>query len=52
MHNRHVVESLRAKGASFVDELDEIPPGAITIFSAHGVAKSVEADARAARAAR
>jgi 4-hydroxy-3-methylbut-2-enyl diphosphate reductase len=45
VHNRHVVESLRAKGAKFVDELDEVPAGAITIFSAHGVSRSVEADA-------
>ena len=42
VHNRHVVESLRAKGANFVDELDEVPPGGITIFSAHGVAQSIE----------
>jgi len=42
VHNRHVVESLRAKGAHFVDELDEVPPGGITIFSAHGVAQTVE----------
>jgi 4-hydroxy-3-methylbut-2-enyl diphosphate reductase len=42
VHNRHVVERLRAKGAKFVDELDEIPPGSVTIFSAHGVASIVE----------
>ncbi len=42
VHNRHVVESLRAKGANFVDELDEVPAGGITIFSAHGVAQSIE----------
>lgn len=42
VHNRHVVESLRERGAVFVDELDEIPPGAMTVFSAHGVAKRVE----------
>jgi 4-hydroxy-3-methylbut-2-enyl diphosphate reductase len=42
VHNRHVVERLRAKGAHFVDELDEIPPGSVTIFSAHGVASVVE----------
>jgi 4-hydroxy-3-methylbut-2-enyl diphosphate reductase len=42
VHNRHVVEDLRTRGAVFVDELDEIPPGSITVFSAHGVAKSVE----------
>ena len=42
VHNRHVVDRLRAKGAEFVQELDEIPPGGVTIFSAHGVAKKVE----------
>ncbi len=42
VHNRHVVENLRQRGAVFVDELSEIPPGAMTIFSAHGVAKRVE----------
>ncbi len=41
VHNRHVVESLRAKGAIFVEELDEVPPGVPVIFSAHGVARSV-----------
>ncbi|MFQ5957878.1 MAG: 4-hydroxy-3-methylbut-2-enyl diphosphate reductase [Alphaproteobacteria bacterium] len=45
VHNRHVVEDLRAKGAHFVDELDEIPDGAITVFSAHGVAKAVADEA-------
>src|SRR5690242_18139741 len=48
VHNKHVVESLRAKGAHFVEDLSEIPAGAITIFSAHGVPKSVE-EAAAAR---
>ncbi len=42
VHNRHVVERLRAKGAQFVDDLDEIPPGSVTIFSAHGVSSAVE----------
>jgi 4-hydroxy-3-methylbut-2-enyl diphosphate reductase len=42
VHNRHVVERLRAKGAHFVDEIDEIPAGAVTIFSAHGVASVIE----------
>lgn len=46
VHNRHVVEDLRTRGAVFVDDLDEVPPGAITVFSAHGVAKRVEALAR------
>jgi 4-hydroxy-3-methylbut-2-enyl diphosphate reductase len=48
VHNRFVVESLEAKGAVFVDELDEVPTGAPVVFSAHGVPKSVpvEADRR------
>jgi 4-hydroxy-3-methylbut-2-enyl diphosphate reductase len=46
VHNRHVVDDLRTRGAVFVDELDQIPPGAITVFSAHGVAKRVEEVAR------
>jgi 4-hydroxy-3-methylbut-2-enyl diphosphate reductase len=45
VHNRHVVERLRAKGARFVDDLDEIPPGSVTIFSAHGVSSAVEDEA-------
>jgi 4-hydroxy-3-methylbut-2-enyl diphosphate reductase len=45
VHNKYVVENLRAKGAVFVEELDEVPAGATVIFSAHGVAKSVRADA-------
>src|SRR5919109_5023573 len=45
VHNRHVVDSLRAKGAVFVEELDEVPEGKIAIFSAHGVSKTVETDA-------
>ena len=45
VHNRYVVESLRAKGAVFVDELDQVPGGGIVVFSAHGVAKAVEAEA-------
>ena len=45
VHNRFVVENLEAKGAIFVDELDEVPEGAKVIFSAHGVPKSVPAEA-------
>ncbi|MGX6449200.1 4-hydroxy-3-methylbut-2-enyl diphosphate reductase [Patulibacter sp. S7RM1-6] len=46
VHNKAVVESLRARGAIFVDELtDEVPEGAITVFSAHGVSPAVHADA-------
>ncbi len=47
VHNQHVVEDLKAKGARFVDEISEIPANAVTIFSAHGVAKSVEDEAAA-----
>jgi 4-hydroxy-3-methylbut-2-enyl diphosphate reductase len=47
VHNRHVVEKLRRKGAVFVNELSEVPPGALTIFSAHGVPRSVEREAQA-----
>src|SRR5436305_4316221 len=45
VHNRYVVESLRAKGAVFVEELDQVPAGGTVIFSAHGVAKAVQAEA-------
>jgi 4-hydroxy-3-methylbut-2-enyl diphosphate reductase len=46
VHNRHVVDSLIAKGAHFVEELSEVPDGAITIFSAHGVPRAVVEEAR------
>jgi len=42
VHNRYVVEDLRTRGAVFVDELDDVPPGAMTVFSAHGVPQRVE----------
>lgn len=45
VHNKYVVESLKGKGAIFVEDLDEVPPHAVTVFSAHGVAKSVEDEA-------
>jgi 4-hydroxy-3-methylbut-2-enyl diphosphate reductase len=47
VHNRHVVEALREKGAVFVDELDEVPGGATVIFSAHGVSPAVRERAAA-----
>lgn len=47
VHNKFVVEDLRARGAVFVDELDEIPDDVIVIFSAHGVSKAVRDDADA-----
>jgi 4-hydroxy-3-methylbut-2-enyl diphosphate reductase len=46
VHNKYVVEGLRAKGAVFVEELDEVPDDAPVVFSAHGVPKSVPAEAR------
>ena len=46
VHNRRVVESLRAKGAVFVEELGEVPDGGVTVFSAHGVSEAVEIEAR------
>ncbi|MCS6946121.1 MAG: 4-hydroxy-3-methylbut-2-enyl diphosphate reductase [Steroidobacteraceae bacterium] len=45
VHNKHVVERLRALGAVFVDELDAVPKGATVIFSAHGVSRAVEQEA-------
>jgi 4-hydroxy-3-methylbut-2-enyl diphosphate reductase len=51
VHNRFVVEGLRAKGAVFVDELDEVPDGATVIFSAHGVAQAVHEEAQRRRLA-
>ncbi|HQE32397.1 MAG TPA: 4-hydroxy-3-methylbut-2-enyl diphosphate reductase [Propionibacteriaceae bacterium] len=45
VHNRHVVEDLEARGAIFVEEVDEIPEGATVVFSAHGVAPSVHREA-------
>jgi 4-hydroxy-3-methylbut-2-enyl diphosphate reductase len=46
VHNRHVVESLKGKGALFVSELSDVPSGAVTIFSAHGVSRKVENEAK------
>jgi 4-hydroxy-3-methylbut-2-en-1-yl diphosphate reductase len=45
VHNRHVVDDLKSKGARFVEELTEVPDGAVTVFSAHGVPRSVVEDA-------
>jgi 4-hydroxy-3-methylbut-2-en-1-yl diphosphate reductase len=47
VHNKHVVEQLRGRGAIFVDEVTEIPEGAVTVFSAHGVAPAVRAGSQA-----
>ena len=45
VHNKHVVESLEARGAIFVEELDEVPTGATVVFSAHGVSPAVHTEA-------
>ena len=46
VHNRHVLDRLRAKGVHFVEDLEDIPSGAVTIFSAHGVSEAVESEGR------
>ena len=46
VHNRHVVESLRAKGAIFVDEVEDVPPGSLLVFSAHGVSPEIRRQSR------
>ncbi len=45
VHNKHVVETLQARGAIFVEELEEVPPGETVVFSAHGVSPAVHAEA-------
>lgn len=45
VHNKHVVENLRSKGARFVEKVSDIPEGAVTVFSAHGVSRKVKDDA-------
>ena len=45
VHNRHVVATLTARGAIFVDEVDQVPPGGVVVFSAHGVSPAVRAAA-------
>jgi 4-hydroxy-3-methylbut-2-enyl diphosphate reductase len=46
VHNKHVVDTLKNKGARFVEELDEVPDGAVTVFSAHGVPQTVVTEAK------
>ena len=45
VHNRHVVDTLRARGAVFVEDLADVPTGEVAVFSAHGVAREVEGSA-------
>jgi 4-hydroxy-3-methylbut-2-enyl diphosphate reductase len=47
VHNTFVVDDLKSKGAIFIEDLDEVPPGATLVFSAHGVSKAVQAEAAA-----
>jgi 4-hydroxy-3-methylbut-2-enyl diphosphate reductase len=49
VHNRHVLEDFRGRGVKFVETMDEVPEGSVTIFSAHGVAEDVEAVGRERR---
>src|SRR5947209_5939110 len=49
VHNKHVVEQLRTRGAIFVDEETEVPTGSLTVFSAHGVSPQVHRNARERR---
>ena len=46
VHNTYVVNDLKAKGAIFIEDLSEVPPGATLVFSAHGVSKAVQQEAR------
>ncbi len=46
VHNKYVVDDLRRQGAVFIDELDQVPTGGIVVFSAHGVSKAVQSDAK------
>ena len=52
VHNLHVVRTLEARGAIFVEETDEVPEGSIVVFSAHGVAPEVHEEAAARNCAR
>src|SRR5690554_8193380 len=45
VHNKHVVNNLAERGAIFVEELDEVPPGSTVVFSAHGVSPAVHTEA-------
>ncbi len=47
VHNTYVVDDLKAKGAIFIEELNDVPPGATLVFSAHGVSKAIQQEARA-----
>ncbi len=47
VHNTYVVNDLKAKGAIFIEELDDVPPGATLVFSAHGVSKAIQMEAQA-----
>lgn len=47
VHNTYVVDNLKAKGAIFIEELDDVPPGATLVFSAHGVSRAVQREAKA-----
>ena len=52
VHNTYVVNDLKAKGAIFIEDLADVPPGATLVFSAHGVSQAVRARGRASAASR
>jgi len=49
VHNRHVVEDFRSRGVTFVDHIDEVPPGSVVVYSAHGISPEVRAQSKARR---
>jgi 4-hydroxy-3-methylbut-2-enyl diphosphate reductase len=51
VHNTYVVNDLKAKGAIFIEELSDVPPGATLVFSAHGVSRAVQQEAARAASA-
>src|SRR3954452_3756738 len=49
VHNRHVVEDFRSRGVTFVDHIDEVPPGSVVVYSAHGISPEVRAQSKGRR---
>src|ERR1044072_7936331 len=49
VHNRHVVEDFKSRGVTFVDDVNEVPAGAVLVYSAHGISPAIRAAAKARR---
>src|SRR4051812_31806503 len=49
VHNRHVVEDFKARGVTFVDDISEVPPGAVVVYSAHGISPTVRSQSKSRR---